>query len=251
MGANIAVDVRVTMNQAAQFDDPARKTAPAAASNLGNRLSQIVDRIAQIGQRTGVAADTQDKNTTLPQSGTVLTTDSLQQWVDGALSQGAQVDNQSLQKYVDSALNKDAEVSASGLQRWVDSALNKDAEVSASGLQRWVDSAFSDIKLDVTPFRQSIEAAAEEVTRAPVQEINEHVDRLMQDTKDLVQWQQNYSATEKQTQETINKSDTMHSARYIITAVRHIINTSMNYESVVELSKDSYSSNLPSTAKTK
>ena len=70
-------------------------------------------------------------------------------------------------------------------------------------LMQWVDSAFSDLKLDVTPLRQSLQVAAEEVTRAPVKEINEQVDRLMQDTKDLVQWQQQYSTTEKQTQENI------------------------------------------------
>ena len=59
--------------------------------------------------------------------------------------------------------------------------------------------------------------------------------------------------SQRQAQETIDKTDNIHSARYIITAVRHIIDTSMKYESVIELSRDTFGTNLPThnTTRTK
>jgi hypothetical protein len=254
-----AINVDVKLDRAEPPDTNIdRQAVPTAMTEFDTKISRITDVISKINQRSVVGTEPQGQRTAAPIPDTKLTPDSLQKWVDGALSQTDSIDNQSLQKYVDSALNKDAEVSAgglqrwvdnalgqeaklsdqslqkyvdsalnqeakltpntlqkyvdsaldkdaeisaTGLQRWVDSALDKDAEINAGGLQRWVDSAFSDIKLDVTPFRQSIEAAAEEITRAPVNEINEQVTKLMQDTKDLVQWQQTYSTTERETQE--------------------------------------------------
>ena len=113
------------------------------------------------------------------------------------------MDGSGLQKWADQALQKDVQVDGSGLQKWVNNALDPDVRVDGSNLQKWADNAFKNVTLDSAPLQRTLETVGEQITKAPVQDINDKMEQLMKGTEDLVSWQQTYATRERTAQENI------------------------------------------------